>query len=69
VREIRTLRAMWRALETGPYIRFTRQRSTLPGRAPPRSIESISSELFRLILLPETPRVRPYASFLSSFPG
>jgi len=31
VREIRTLRAMWRALETGPSIRFTRQRSTLPG--------------------------------------
>jgi len=29
VREIRTLRAMWRALETGPSIRFTRQRSTL----------------------------------------
>lgn len=31
MREIRTLRAMWRALETGPSIRFTRQRSTLPG--------------------------------------
>jgi hypothetical protein len=30
VREIRTLRAMWRALETRSLRRFTRQRSTLP---------------------------------------